>query len=84
MQAITGVDIGLIFRTLKSGDHSKCACKVSYHSYEFCYLNHVNIFESTIYSSKGMVMVIPKVVMVKQRQTSDPDICVYSISIKQA
>ena len=31
------------------------------------------MFESTFYVSKAMVMVIPKVVMGKQRQTSDPD-----------
>ena len=64
------------------GGYSVLGANDSYNSYVFCYLNHINASESKFYVSKAMLMVIPKVVMGKQRQTSDPDICIYSISIK--
>ena len=66
------------------GGYSVLGANDSYNSYVFCYLNHINASESKFYVSKAMLMVIPKVVMGKQRQTSDPDICIYSISIKRA
>ena len=73
------------------GGYSVLGANDSYNSYVFCYLNHINASESKFYVSKAMLMVIPKVVMGNpgegngnplQYSCLDPDICIYSISIK--